>query len=400
MENREMKEIALSLMFHNPQSVPVVQAVLDEFEKQSRIHVNLKVLNWETGHAELTKGAIYSRGPDVSEIGSTWVSDLVAMNALRAFTPHDLNLIGKADEFIPASWQTGQAGDQRMWSIPYTANIYLIHYRKDLLRQAGIDETTAFQSHENIKETVKQLAQSGVEMPIVLTEDRHALLHSMASWIWAAGGDFCSADGKQILFDQPQSLQAIQEYFGLLRYIAPHSLKRLETESSIDLFCQGQSAIHFQGVLTVGLENLMLPHVHENWGVAAFPKPYFIGGTNLVIWQHSPNIESALQLVQYLTSVKSQVQLSLPFRMLPPRLAVMSTPEYLADPMMRNLGDIPRFGRSYPAVKLWGVIEERLISGLVGIRMAMLADPSADLSTLIEQSIVPLARRLNVVLAQ
>lgn len=395
-----MKEIALSLMFHNPQSVPIVQTVLDEFENQYRIHVNLNVLNWETGHSELTKGAIYNRGPDVSEIGSTWVSDLVAMNALRAFSPQDLIQIGKPEEFIPASWHTGYAGDQRMWSIPYTANIYLIHYRKDLLRKAGINEVTAFQSHEKITETVKQLMESGVEIPIVITEDRHALLHSMASWIWAAGGDFCSADGKQVLFDQPESLEAIREYFGLLRYIAPACLKRLETESSIDLFSRGESAIHFQGVLTVGLEHQMQPHVRQNWGVAAFPKPYFIGGTNLVIWQHSTNVESALQLVQYLTSVTPQLRVSLPFRMFPPRLAVMSTPEYLADPMMKNLGDIPRFGRSYPAVKLWGVIEERLITGLLSIRAAVLADPHADLDTLIEQTLIPLARRLNIALAQ
>ena len=395
-----MKEITLSLMFHNEQSAPVVQSVLDEFENRYRIHVNLSVLNWETGHSELTRGAIYNRGPDVSEIGSTWVSDLVAMNALRAFAPQDLTLIGKPEEFIPASWHTGHAGDHRMWSIPYTANIYLIYYRKDLLHKAGLDETTAFQSHAQIAETVKQLSHSGVLMPIALPDDRHALLHSLASWIWGNGGDFCSADGKQTLFDQPESLEAIEQYFSLLRHLAPVSIKKLEHERSINLFCQGEAAIHFHDMPAVATEHEMLPQVHEHWGIAPFPNPYFIGGTNLVVWQHSPNIEAALQLVQYLTSLTPLMQVSLPFRMLPSRLAVMSTPEYLADPILKNLGEAPRFGRSYPAVKLWGVIEERFIAGLTSIRAAALTDPHADLNTLVKQTLVPLARRLNIALAQ
>lgn len=395
-----MKEIALSLMFHNEQSVPVVQAVLDEFENQYRIHVNLNILNWETGHSELTKGAIYNRGPDVSEIGSTWISDLIAMNALRAFSPLDLKHIGSPEEFIPASWKTAQAGDERMWAIPYTANIYLIYYRKDLLRKAGVEEATAFQSHAQIAETVKKLAQSGVPMPIALPDDRHALLHSLASWIWGYGGDFCTADGKQALFDQPESLTAIRDYFSLLHSLTHASIKKLEHERSINLFCQGEAAIHFHDVPAIATEHEMLPHVFENWGFAPFPNPYFIGGTNLVVWQHSPNVESALTLVRYLTSVTPMMQVSLPFRMLPTRLAVMSTPEYLADPILKNLGDAPHFGRSYPAVKLWGVIEERFIAGLLNIRAAALADPSADLGPLIEQTLVPLARRLNIALAQ
>jgi multiple sugar transport system substrate-binding protein len=397
-----MKEIALSLMFHNEQSLAIIRSALDVFESQFHIHVNLSVLNWETGHSELNKGAIYGKGPDVSEIGNTWTSALIAMNAVRPFSPYDLAQIGKAEDFIPSSWNMGhEAKDERMYAIPYTANLYQIYYRKDLFRQAGLDEVYAFQSHAQIDETVKRLKQSGLQMPVVLPDDRHALLHSLASWIWARGGDFCSVDGKQVLFDQPESLDAICDYFGLMRHLSTDILSRAGQEKSIDLFCQGYSAIHFHDLQTIPAEHQMLPEVFENWGIAPFPKPYFIGGTNLVIGQHSLHVDEAIMLVKFLTSLTPMTQVAIPCRTLPsPRLTLISTPEFSEDPLLKNLRDATQFGRSYHPVKLWGVIEERFIAGLLAIRSAVLADPSVDLETLVRQKIVPIAHRLNIALSE
>jgi multiple sugar transport system substrate-binding protein len=396
-----MEELDLSLMFHNEQSMATIQSVLDQFESQTRIHVNLNVLNWETGHAQLTRDAIYNTGPDVSEIGSTWLNDLMGMNALHPFSPQELLKIGKPEEFIPASWEMCKVvGDERMWAIPYSVDIYLIYYRKDLLRKAGLDEATAFQSHAQIEETVKRLKESGVQIPLLLSEDRHSLLHSMASWIWASGGDFCAPDGSRILFDQPESLKAMRDYFGLLRYLSPEALDTVRRERSIDLFCKGQSALHFHDMPAMASELGMLPEVLENWGIVPFPKPYFLGGTHLVIWLHSPHAAAAVKLVQFLTSTDSMEKIIPSFRMLPPRPAVMSTPEIHREVLLKTLEDVASHGRSYPSVKLWGVVEERLITALMSIRSAVLADPQVDLDAIIRQAIVPVAQKLNIALSQ
>lgn len=396
-----MKEITLSLMFHTEQSLSIVRSMLDEFEKQAHIHVSLNILKWETGYSELSQDAIYDRGPDVSEVGTTWISSLVAMNALRPYTASELAKIGEPEDFIPALWDMGhEPGDERMWAVPYTGNIQLIYYRKDLLQKAGLDETSAFQSHGQIAETVKRLAQCGVEMPLVLPNHLHALLHTLASWVWAQGGNFCTPDGKQVLFDEPKSLAAIRAYFGLLRSLSPDALKKAGQETSFDLFCRGEAAIHFHHLAIMANEQAMLPHVAENCGIVPFPKPYFIGGTNLVVWQHSSQVEAAVELVQFLTSAESMAQIVSPFQVFPPRLEVMSTLEFLADPLLKTLGDVASAGRSYPAVKLWGMIEKRLIDVLLDLRSTALADPSANLDALIDQRITTLAHRLNIALSQ
>lgn len=396
-----MKEVSLSLMFHNEQSMAAIQSVLDAFERQYYIRVNLSILSWKTGHIELTNGAIYQRGPDVSEIGSTWASGLITMNALRPFSPQDLAQIGKPEEFIPALWNTsGTPGDERTWTIPYTADTYMIYYRKDLLRKAGLDELTAFQSHVQIDETVKRLSEMGIEMPICLPDDRHTLLHTLASWVWGQGGDFCSSDGKKVLFDKPESLAGMRAYFGLFRHLTPAAFTKASCERSIDLFCHGYSAIHFHDMPVMFPEREMLPEVLENWGVAPFPKPYFMGGTNLVIWQHSKNTQAAVDLVRFLTSATSMAETVTSFRLLPTRLAVLSMPEFMNDSVLKNLENVAIEGRSYPPVRLWGMIEERLIATLFDMRSDILSNPQADIDSIIHQKIIPLAQKLNITLSQ
>ncbi len=401
-----MQEIELSIMFHNEPASAALRALLDQFESQTHIHVSLSVLPWSTGRSELNKVALYHHGPDVSEIGTTWASDLIAMNALHPFSPSEIALIGRPDEFLPSSWGTGfLAGDGQRWAIPYTADTYLIYYRKDLLRQAGVDENTAFQTHASLEEAVARLQQAGFSLPVTIPDDRHALLHTLASWVWAYGGDFCTVDGMRVQFDQPPGLRAMQDFFGLLLRVSPAGLARLAEMSSIHLFCQGQAAIHFHDLPTLTPEREMLPEVHQNWGIAPLPKPHFIGGSNLVVWKHTTHLRASIDLARFLTSVNTMAQTSRSFRMLPPRLAVMSAPEFQADPLISSLGGALEGGRSYPSIRLWGLIEDRLIDALLAVRSGLLQNASnrvtaASITALLQQHILPLAKKLNITLSQ
>jgi ABC-type glycerol-3-phosphate transport system substrate-binding protein len=244
------------------------------------------------------------------------------------------------------------------------------------------------------------MSEAGIEMPICLPDDHHTILHTLASWIWAQGGDFCSKDGKHVLFDRPESLAAIRAYFGLLSYLSPDALTKASQQKSVDLFYNGHTAIHFHDLPVMAPEQKMAPDVLGNWGTTPLPKPYFVGGTNLVIWQHSPHVHAAVNLVKFLTSVPTLRQVMGPFRLLAPRVEAMAMPKFLDKALLKDLGDIASDGRSYPAVKLWGVIEERLIATLFEIRSAILADPQINLDELIQQKITLLAHKLNITLSQ
>jgi ABC-type glycerol-3-phosphate transport system substrate-binding protein len=397
-----MPEIELSVMIHTRQTVDVLERLLKDFETQSGVHVKLTPLHWETAHNELNRTALYHHGPDVSEIGSTWASDLIAMNALRPFSKIEIAQIGKAEEFAAESWKTGHLlEDDMQWAIPWLAETFVIHYRRDLLQQAGIDETSAFASHDNLAATVDQLKKSITELPIEFPfqQDVFGSLHVLSSWVWTAGGDFCTADGKQVLFNQPAAQKAILNYFNLTRGLPAWTRRKLrEREGS--LFAQGEAAIGFGTLMLYQNRENAPARVKENWRVASLPKEHFMGGSNLVVWKHTRNERAALDLVRFLTSTPIQTRAALPLGTLPPRLAALADPQIAGDPILSVFAESIRTGRSYYGVTLWGLIEDRLVVALQQMGNKVISDEEIDLEPYIRHQTDMLARRLNITLSQ
>jgi multiple sugar transport system substrate-binding protein len=139
-----MEELELSIMARGRDPAGDLQPFLDQFAALYRCRVRVKVLPWETAWADLVKVALYSSGPDVSEVGMNWVGNLVAMDSLRPFHMAELDAVGGASAFLESAWKSGwMMGDKRLWAVPWLADTRVIYYRRDLLERAGVDETTA-----------------------------------------------------------------------------------------------------------------------------------------------------------------------------------------------------------------------------------------------------------------
>ncbi len=397
-----MPEIEFSFMIHTPETVEVLSSLLKAFEAQTRVQVNLHPLYWENARNDLNKVALYHQGPDVSEIGTTWASDMIAMNALRPFTMAEIYRIGKPEEFLAESWKTGHlVNDDTQWAIPWLAESFGLHYRADLLKKAGVDEATAFATHERLEETVAALEKSGVAVPIEfpLSLDTFSNLHSLASWVWTAGGNFSSADGSRVTFDQPEALGAICRYFGLLRGLSPRA-RQLMRERQSNLFLQGKSAIYFGTLMMYHLRRNAPEEVQQNWRMASLPGKHFMGGSNLVVWNHTRNERPALELVRFLTSPATLERCAIPLATVPPRLSALNTVQSGPDANINAYAEAVRSGRAYENIPMWGLIEYRLLPVLLQIGAAAIADDPIDLDALIHKQIETLAQRLNLTLAR
>ena len=103
-----MVEIDLSIMDRSLHPIPDIKPSLEQFEDETNAHINLTVLEWETAWSEVLRTALYRHGPDISEMGSTWVSSLVGMNSLRPFSIEELTALGGPGNFIPSLWDSGK----------------------------------------------------------------------------------------------------------------------------------------------------------------------------------------------------------------------------------------------------------------------------------------------------
>ena len=404
-----LNEIEFSFISYGDNAAEEIRAVLAPFEAASQMRVNLRLMpDWEQAWTEVVKVAQYSQGPDVSLIGTTWVGNLVAMNSLRSFVQSDIDACGGAQAFIPASWHSCLlSGSSTVWAMPYMADIRLIYYRRDLLAQAGVDEATAFTTPEQMVQTLECLQRSLAAEPRLAPwamPTRRALgaLHNVSCWLWGAGGDFISADGRQVLFSQPAALAGLRAYFDLRRFLTPETSHLNEGEVS-RMFREGRAAAILGGlwVWLGGLARLQsaAPEVLANIGFALPPGVPFVGGGNLVIWRHAHNFEQALSLIRYLTSVTVQTKMARQAGFLPVvREAIMSA-ELAEEPLIKTLLQAIETGRAFTSLPAWGLVEDKLAMALAEMWNTLLQDSTLSFDEAAAKYLEPLARRLNYTLS-
>src|SRR5215216_606058 len=264
--------------------------LLASFQKQTGIEVKFTRMEWGDAWQRLINISTHGQGADISHLGSTWVSSLVSMNALRSIPAHIITKIGSQESFVHSAWASILMEDDRnAWGIPLSTYTYAIAYRRDLLEQAGLDGARAFATPFALEETVSKLealncTEQAWLMPYV-PFPYNDFVHTAASWVWSSGGHLLDNRGRQVLFDSPATLEGLKAYFKLLR--RQSNVAGLGTDECMGMLMQGKAA----AVLTDARS--ILSHLQEdrpeikNIGTASLMSIPWSGGGNLVIWRHT-----------------------------------------------------------------------------------------------------------------
>jgi multiple sugar transport system substrate-binding protein len=390
-------DLVFSIMSDNG---AIIQPILDAFEAETGIRVILEVMDWDLAWNELVRAAIYNKGPDISEIGSTWMRDLVGMNVLRPFTVGEIASMGRSQSYVPAAWANVALSGERAWAVPWMAGSRLIYYRPRLFAQAGVDPANAFASPERLLETAWALYENGVRVPLTIaTGGTHATLHNISSWIWAEGGDFLSPDGESLAILSPEALRGMRAYFLLGRFLPP-GVPLIGAETPEEYFRRHtDTAMTISGTwLFSGLGDQVYGPESE-YALAPMPGPSFVGGSNLAIWKFSNNVDTAVQLARYLTRVSVQARLSAQLGLLPARIDALEMDPYSTVESWKMAAAELRSGRSFPAVGMWGVIEDRLTMGMDEVWKAIFAQPGSDPQEALVRCLTPHCHRLDILLS-
>jgi multiple sugar transport system substrate-binding protein len=393
--------IDLSLAGHEWAAAQILRQMVRRFEQSRHSFVQLSVFDWDTIWKEMVNIGIYKRGADLSEVGTTWVGSFVSMHALRPFLPAEIEQIGGEQFFLPATWKTTSlVGDGRTWAVPFLSDVRVIFYWRDMLEKARVDEATAFASFEAIENTLTRLTLV-ITTPWAVPTDisTQDTLHNASSWVWSAGGDFVSADGRKICFTQPEAFTALKAYFGLHRFM-PRELHPLNGMQMVDLFCQRKVAAIVCGPW-------LLPHLREQAGasgqkaeigIALPPGPSFVGGTNLIVWRHARYESECIELIRYLVSPQAQLEFCMAAGLLPARREALADPFYTNDPHNRVLIEALQKGRIPTPFTLWGMVEDKLSTSFAQVWADIFTRPDDRLEAILSRNLDSLARRLDLML--
>ena len=373
-----------------------VESLLKTFEKRGFSHVNVSFKNWDSAWSDMMTTGKRSALPSVSEVGTSWVPDLARMDALEAVPPALMGAVGGEKDYVSQSWKSCfLSGKSQMWAVPWVCGSRVLYYRQDLLSRANINPDTAFASPNAMLDAVINLREAGVARPWI-TSNVTSLntLHLISTWIWAAGGDFISPDGRRLLFAEPQVIDSMATFFRMGRYMGPP--QEYSYENAIELFWRGDAAITMDGTWIYDAQKATANlEVLDNLGVALAPGPAWVGGSNLAVLESARDRETAWDLLLFLAEPDSVLTMFKLTGLAPAKLSLLNSREVLQRAFGPILNRAMETGRSPQNHRFSGMIEDNLHYAFGLVWAEMLKSPNKNPREILVNYLVPLKERLE-----
>jgi multiple sugar transport system substrate-binding protein len=159
------------------------QAVVKETEAFHAEHPNITVrpvrVEWSDALTRISTASTSGTGPDVTQLGTTWVGGFTELGGLRPYPAPEVAALGGQAAFTPAAWTSTHLMDRpEITAAPWLIDIQTLYYRTDLLRKAGRDPATAFSTWAAFETTLAKLKTVTGSPPLAVgTKNSFGMIH-------------------------------------------------------------------------------------------------------------------------------------------------------------------------------------------------------------------------------
>lgn len=376
----------------NPQAL--VNERLQAFTKETGIAAKVTVLDWGAAWPSINKGLETGKGPDVVQLGTTWVSYFASKGWL---TPMDKHLAEiKPDRFLTTSWKTTKIdGNDTAWGVPWFVDVRVLmanHKMLDSLKITAKDigDWSSYRRALRKIRDANLMKDAGTKVyPYGFPgKSDWNIPHNFVPWVWSEGGDFVlkGTDGKwhSGLLDKA-TIIGIRKYLSFVQdsLVNPKALSQ-NTAQVTQSFNAGE-----QAVILGTSEIVMQTRISSDSGglrqspigqagLYAFPVPAgpagsvaFVGGSVLALPKAKANDADALKLLMFLTRAENLDIYTKKIGFLPPDKSVLQ--EWAKDSVYKVMVDAAEKGKAYPGIPQWGSIES-MLSEMFGNIWGMLSE--------------------------
>lgn len=371
------KTVELWVMPNSLNPVGDIEELLKPFEAKTGIKVKVTSVDWGAAWSKITTAATSGDVPDLAQLGSTWVSAIAGMGALEELSTEAISAVGGQKAFVPVAWQTTAVeGSGKVNAIPWFVDARALFFRSDALAKAKVS-SSELANWPSFKVALKKLYDADIifdNQPMaplgIPGKNDWNVIHALAPWIWMAGGDFLAADRKTCILDSEQAFEGIMYYLSLVKEgFVPVEYLELNTAQVSGNFNSGACAMYFDGPYEV--KTLTRPASEggaqgspaaKNFAVTGYPQGpkgrfTFVGGSSLAIFKQSKHKAAAFEVIKYLAAKKAQVDYAKASGFLPARVEAFDDPYFAADPKRRVFKEAVFYGKTYPAIPSWGLLE-------------------------------------------
>ncbi|MFA5927777.1 MAG: sugar ABC transporter substrate-binding protein [Candidatus Margulisiibacteriota bacterium] len=372
------KKVTMWIMPNSQEPEKDLTAVLEPFTKANpNIQVEIVSLDWGSAWQKITAAATSGTGPDIVQLGSTWVGMVSSMEALSDLKDN-VNKVGGKDIFVPLAWETsGLVSSNKVTAVPWIVDARAMFYRTDVFKKLGlgVKDLDTWESFELALEKIKKanLTINGIKVdPLGITgKNDWNIVHNLAPWIWSGGGNFFTDDYKKGNLAKSDAAKGVAFYIGLTKkgYVPLSCLEKNSYQISSE-FSNGSYAVYFDG--PYALKTLTTPSarggtadlpVAKNFGVAPYPQGpkgrfTYGGGSTLSLFKYSQNKEAAWKVIEYLTTdPAAQIAYAKVTGFLPATRKAFEDPYFTSDPQRKVFSESVNFAKNYPCISYWGALE-------------------------------------------
>lgn len=281
-----------------------VQPIFDAYTEETGIEVDLQSIPWSAAHDRLLTAVASGEGPDVVQMGSTYMAEFTDAGALLDISDY----IESSDALSPENFFEGNVATTRFgdnyYGVPWYTETRALYYRTDLLEEVGYPEGPS--NWEELYDAAVKLSERGDNMygfDINLKEQTFGPMFAKQN-----GSEIINDAGEPVL-NEPEFVEAI-EYLHSFVEAGATTNQDLGIELSQSFGGEGIVPMFISGPWSISMIEDQTTDIEGKWDIRTLPEGPVsnvsnTGGANLAVWSSSDHPDEAMDLIEHMVSVDS-----------------------------------------------------------------------------------------------
>jgi multiple sugar transport system substrate-binding protein len=255
-----------------------------------------------------------------------------------------------------------------MYALPFDGESTGLFYRTDRFEAAGISDPP--KTWDEFEAAAAKLTDPGKKQyGYALFAPSPESAYYWYPWLWQAGGELLSKDGKEVLFNSDTAKQAAEFYVGLTKY-SPKDFLNSNSYDGRVAFATGKVGMYMAGAWFAGVLQGEYPKIRNKWAAAPLPEgdkgcATTIAGDNLVLLEGGKNADAAWKWIEFLSEPDNMAEWTFRSKgstLLPPRKSLLESPELgQKKPILKGFAEQMKCGNANViANPKWPRIEQEL----------------------------------------
>ncbi|WP_255437438.1 sugar ABC transporter substrate-binding protein [Thalassobacillus sp. CUG 92003] len=345
-----------------------------KFEQQSDVKVDVQAIPWDSAHDKLLTAVASQNGPDVLQLGTTWVPEFAEAGALLDLTEYQEEYPEFKQENYFEGAQDTMEYDGQVIGVPWYVETRVLYYREDLLAEVGYDEAPA--TWDELKDASSKLADRGEGQYGLDIDQNDQITPFIFAW---QNGYEADMENDDLNLDSPEFVGAIEYYHS---FFEEGISQTTEGEDITQAFSKGSKPMFFSGPWMISILNDQAPDLKGKWGTAVMPKKETgdssIGGANFSIFHNSEKVDESLEFLSFISEVDTQMDWLEMSNTLPSRVEAWEKSSLQDDPMYASFGKQLENANAGPQIEEWDQVTQELLDSIERINKGD-ADVEAEL---------------------